>query len=525
MGGDTRRGARKDDGMPKAMTPTRTLTPLSLACMAFLCVSAGPYGIEDAVGAAGAFPVLLACLILPVMWGMPQALITAELSTMMDENGGYVLWVRRGLGNFWGWMSSYNSVGSNICDLPLYAVLLAQYLSAYASRTLGTDLSFGSQWAIKAFALCFIMALNVKGVTSVSIVSFFITFLIVAPFVIEPAMPEVHLDVNEWATVTPTINWSLFVSTMLWNFQGWDGLGCVAGEVKDAKRSYPLGVFIALIATALGYAIPVMVGVCVVPDLGVWQSGLLETIAAKISPWLGVWVVLGAAMSNVGEWNVVMLNSSKALWAMARRKMVPPVLAYEWKRTGTPVAALAFQFVTTAILMTFGFEVLVVLDTFFNNISLLLEAAAFLALRHNEPHAGRPFRVPGGLLGAWLFTLPKFAILAFGLGTAGSQAWLYCGIANVVFALGYLVRNRFFVAADDPCNFIDSTSVASSAASTATGDLEAPLSPSREITLAGAIVPPADGAGAGAGAGDGAGAQHVTASVSAACQTTPSLAV
>jgi len=447
---------------PSSSSKARVLTPLGLACMAFMCVCAGPYGIEDAVGAAGALPVLVACLLLPVVWGLPQAMITAELSTMMDENGGYVLWVRRGLGNFWGWMSSYNSVGSNLCDLPLYAVLLSEYVGAYVRRTFHYDLSSSELWSIKAFALLFIGALNVRGVSSVSAVSFLITLIIVLPFLIEPVMPDVHLDAHEWTTTTPTINWSLFVSTMLWNFQGWDGLGCVAGEVKDGKRTYPLGVLFALVVITFAYTLPVMVGVCVIPDLSAWQSGLLETIASKISPWLGVWVVIGAALSNVGEFNVVMCNSARALWAMAQRKMVPPVLGWEWQRYDTPVAAIAFQFVTTGVLMTFGFSELVVLDTFFNNVSLLLESASFITLRYTEPDSDRPFRVPGGLIGAWCCTLPKFAIIMFGLGTAGTQAWLYCGVANVVFALLYVLRNRL-VAVDDPSNIMDSAkSVASS---------------------------------------------------------------
>lgn len=68
----------------------RSINALSLACMGYLAICAGPYGIEDAVGAAGALPVFIAILTLPFLWGLPQALMTAELSTMMDENGGYV---------------------------------------------------------------------------------------------------------------------------------------------------------------------------------------------------------------------------------------------------------------------------------------------------------------------------------------------------------------------------------------------------------------------------------------------------
>jgi amino acid transporter len=46
--------------------------------------------------------------------------------------------------------------------------------------------------------------------------------------------------------------------------------------------------------------------------------------------------------------------------------MLPRVLATEWNRYRTPIGAILFQTCTTAILMSFSFEFLVVMDTFFN---------------------------------------------------------------------------------------------------------------------------------------------------------------
>lgn len=85
---------------------------------------AGPFGIEGAVQAAGPGPTLLGILLLPLVWGLPQALITAELASLVDENGGSVLWVVRGLGPYWGFMCSWNSFLSGLVDLPLYAMML-----------------------------------------------------------------------------------------------------------------------------------------------------------------------------------------------------------------------------------------------------------------------------------------------------------------------------------------------------------------------------------------------------------------
>lgn len=60
----------------------RTIGLLSLAALTFFTISSGPYGLEDAVGAAGALPVLIGILTLSVVWGLPQALVTGASLTV-----------------------------------------------------------------------------------------------------------------------------------------------------------------------------------------------------------------------------------------------------------------------------------------------------------------------------------------------------------------------------------------------------------------------------------------------------------
>ena len=434
--------------VPSLMAPRqekpRVLTPLALTGMAYITVCAGPFGLEPAVGAAGPLPVLLGILLLPFLWGLPQSFITAELSTMMPDNGGYVLWVRRGLGNFAGWMSSYNSVASNSCDLPLYPVLLSQYTAAFATHVLGVNLGVAGEWAVKFGVLGVVTLVNVRGSSSVAALSLLVTLVIMGPILAEPFFPTVSLHTGDWFATSGSVDWSVFLSVLLWNYQGWDGLGCVAGEVSNAKRTYPLAVSAAMVLATISYALPIMVGVSMFPDDATWEAGLFEAIAADINPVLGALVVVGAATANLGEACCMLCNSARAVVAMADRKMVFPWIGVESKVRGSdqPVRAILLQVAVSALLMGFPFDVLVVVDTFFKNVALGLESMAFLALRHNEPGAERPFQVPGGLAGAWAITIPKFAILLFTMATAGTTAWVLCGGANVAFVVAYLVRQR-----------------------------------------------------------------------------------
>lgn len=427
----------------------RTINYLTLGFIAYFAVAAGPFGVEGAVRAAGPFPVLVAVVVLPFTWGLPQALMTAELSTMIDENGGYILWVRRGLGEFAGWVNAFNSIASNVCDLPTYPVLFCSYVEAFLASGFGVEMSNAHRWMVKGTALLAVFSANALGMRFVAMASVAMSLFVLAPFVLEPMSIETF-NLATWGQVAPTIDWSLFLSTILWNYQGWDSLGCVAGEVKDGGRSYPIAIVIAMLLITINYAFPVAAGILVEPDFSVWQEGMLETIAMRVGRWLGVWVGAAAVVATLGEFNVVMACSSRALWATADYKMLPRFLTYEWHRFGTPIAAILFQTLTTAVLMSFSFEFLVVLDTFFNNTSLLLEFFAFLRLKYVEKNTERPFEVPFGNAGAWAITIPKILVLAGVLLAQSKHVWLFCGSYNVVLVLVYCIWRRFQPPSDKP---------------------------------------------------------------------------
>lgn len=54
------------------------------------------------MAAGGPLLVLAGFLVLPLVWSVPEALITAELATAFPENSGYVAWVTAAFGPFWG---------------------------------------------------------------------------------------------------------------------------------------------------------------------------------------------------------------------------------------------------------------------------------------------------------------------------------------------------------------------------------------------------------------------------------------
>src|SRR6185295_13284648 len=160
----TARAATDTNARPSHLR--RELKLPSLIALTFFCVAGGAYGLEDAVGAAGPAIVLLGLIVLPWIWSLPTALMTAELSTAIPEEGGYVVWVERAFGRFWGFQEGWVSWLCSFADNALYPVMFVDYL-AYMRG----DMAPGERWLIGTTLIAGITWLNVRGIRLVGLSS------------------------------------------------------------------------------------------------------------------------------------------------------------------------------------------------------------------------------------------------------------------------------------------------------------------------------------------------------------------
>lgn len=102
--------------------------------------------MQDAVSSGGPLAAVLGFAILPLIWSVPEAMITAELTTAFPENSGYVAWVTAAFGPYWGFMvgiflacaKSQFLAGRNVfahCMPAEAAVLLSEGLCKVRSNT------------------------------------------------------------------------------------------------------------------------------------------------------------------------------------------------------------------------------------------------------------------------------------------------------------------------------------------------------------------------------------------------------
>ena len=141
-------------------------------------VSGGTYGTEDIVHGAGYGRAILILLLTPLLWSLPTAFMIGELSSALPFEGGYYAWVRRAMGNFWGFQEAWLSLVASIFDMAIYPTLFVLYLDRLFPWF--QEGHRGLYVGIAVVAACAL--LNIAGVKVVSHTSLWLFFALSAPF-------------------------------------------------------------------------------------------------------------------------------------------------------------------------------------------------------------------------------------------------------------------------------------------------------------------------------------------------------
>src|SRR5882757_3259327 len=150
----------------------------ALIAILYFTVSGGPFGLEPAVSAVGPAMALALLAIVPLLWGLPTALMVAELSAALPGEGGFYLWVDRALGPFWGFQEGWWSWICEFPDMAIYLVLFTSYVGEWIHLT-------GLQkWFLSLAVICISAALNLAGIEAVGVTAMISGILVVAPFLI-----------------------------------------------------------------------------------------------------------------------------------------------------------------------------------------------------------------------------------------------------------------------------------------------------------------------------------------------------
>jgi amino acid transporter len=408
-----------------------TLWPLVAAT--FFMVSGGTYGTEEIVHGAGYGRAILILLLTPLLWSLPTAFMIGELSSALPHEGGYYAWVRRALGNFWGFQEAWLSLVASIFDMAIYPTLFVAYLT----RMFPWFQQGHRGWMVGLAVVIVCAILNMAGVKAVSTTSLWLFFALSAPFVAIVVLAPFKLGALANAVTKPTTSTVDILGGLLicmWNYMGWDNASTIATEVERPQRTYPRAMLAAVGIVALSY---------VLPSAAMWMTGLAPTawetgswadIAGLLGgPLLRIGVVVGGMISAFGMFNALVMSYSRLPLAMAQDGMLPSIFGKLQRRSRAPWVAILACAMGWALCLGLGFARLVTLDILLYGLSLMLEFAALAVLRFREPDLPRPFRVPGGLFGAIAVAIPPMLLLGFSIvRSEQEQVW---NMSSFAFAL------------------------------------------------------------------------------------------
>ena len=408
-----------------------TLWPLVAAT--FFMVSGGTYGTEDIVHGAGYGRAILILLLTPILWSLPTAFMIGELSSALPEEGGYYAWVRRAMGNFWGFQEAWLSLIASVFDMAIYPTLFILYLQRLFPWF--AEGHRGLMVGLAVVALCAL--LNVAGVKVVSTTSLWLFFALSAPFVAIVCIAPFKFGALAGAVTKPTnsgIDILTGVLICMWNYMGWDNASTIAAEVEKPQRTYPRAMLAAVVIVAVSYIVPVVAMWMTGLAPGAWDTGFWADAAGLLGgPVLRVGLALGGMISGFGMFNALVMSYSRLPLAMAQDGMLPKMFGKRTTRSQAPWVSIVVLAILWAPCLLLGFERLVTIDILLYGGSLGLEFAALVWLRIREPELPRPFRVPGGMFGAVAIGIAPMMMLGFSIFR--SQHETVFGMSSFAFGM------------------------------------------------------------------------------------------
>ena len=174
-----------------------------------------------------------------------MGLVCAELGSAIPEEGGYYVWVKRGLGEYWGFQCGWWSWLTTFVDSAVYIALIRDYLASWL------DLSPNVAWLLGVAIIAVFAYLNIRGLNVIAVSSVVMTIIIMTPFVVMTVLGFANWHGVPWQpfaypdqSVLTSIGYALAVG--MWMYSGYDSMSMLAGEIEEPRRVIPRGLMIAM---------------------------------------------------------------------------------------------------------------------------------------------------------------------------------------------------------------------------------------------------------------------------------------
>ncbi len=386
---------------------------------------------------------------------LPYGLLTAEIGSTFTQEGGMYEWCKLAGGRFFAaigamlyWISNPLWVGGSLSVAAIAAIKLFWFgslsykfggssgVDAVVEMVIALVFIWGTTW-------CAIMSL--KFGKWLSVFGSYIKLALLALFVVL-ALVFIISGKSNGANLNPAnlvpSNFNLIVSVILpiiiFQFVGFELQNGAGEEMHNPQRDVPRAIIRSGIIAVVAYAAFLIFILLALPksqltNVGGFDSAyqsvstVLPSGLANVLGWLvGLAIVLAVASSG-GTW-IIGADRTYAISSLDRT--APRFLGRFSGRYGTPIAVNTMSGIVATITMaaaisitefaTSGgnlaalFAVVIGFTISTTTLSSLFIFPSYLILRYKYPNVHRPYRVPGGMVGAWIVTLFPLAFAAIG---------------------------------------------------------------------------------------------------------------
>jgi glutamate:GABA antiporter len=360
----------------------------------------------------------------------PLALSVIELSSRYPDEGGLYVWSKHAFGDFSGFISAWTYWASNLPYFPAvlyFAASNALFIRQSAWGHLSNNATFYIVFSLLTLAAATVLnlvGLDVgKWLHNVGALAMWI------PVIIIIAMGAIAWHRFGPATsftahaMTPSLHFNdiIFWSLLTFAFGGCETASFMGGEIKNARRILPWGLFVAGVTVALCYILGTVGVMLALPPSEVSNlQGLMQAIS-KTAGRIGFDSIIPVAafliaLSNVGAAGAYLAAVARLPFVAGIDRFLPKAFGTLHPRWKTPWVALLVQFVIGALFIFLGqagttvkgaYDVMASMTVITYFIPYLFVFAAMIKLQ-NEPAGPQVIRVPGGKPVATLVAIVGF---------------------------------------------------------------------------------------------------------------------
>ena len=411
---------------------------LGTVCLTLVCESVMP---TAAIGNTQYFWWIF----LLIGFCLPYGMITAELGTTYQSEGGMYDWVKRAFGPKWAGRVAWNYW----VNFPLWIASLAVAVTDIIAGIFDIELSVIALLILQLIYVWLVTFLSTKRIGEskyiVNLGTFFKIFLLLGIGILgiycviktgESANPITGIG-----DLFPSLNLSelSFISIILFNFMGFEVVGTWANDMDDPKKDIPKALIFGGLLMAIFYVLPATgFNIALSPDVVAEMDP--ENVVEVLLTLFGTVGITGAVLkslvaiagfmfiytfvANIASWSFGVNEVAKyAAIDGSMPKMFTPV-----NEEGVPYRAAIINGIVASVIVIGGIVANLISEDFgagfslffcLSWITLLIGYApmflAFLKLRKTDKDAKRPYKVPGSdfmiKVAAWV----PFVLLILGV--------------------------------------------------------------------------------------------------------------